>query len=140
MADIRAYACVYVQLSILAQHTHIRTSHCSYYADPDFVHVPVQGLISKEYAAARRTLINMSQAAQVVDAGTPAEQDKPYTGDTIYLTTADGEGNMVSLIQSNYMGFGSGLVVPGLGFALQNRGEYMQYIGAHSIHLICCAC
>eukprot|EP00038_Savillea_parva_P018238 m.22751 g.22751 ORF g.22751 m.22751 type:complete len:682 (+) comp4022_c0_seq1:119-2164(+) len=99
-----------------------------YYADPDFVHVPVQGLISKEYAAARRTLINMSQAAQVVDAGTPAEQDKPYTGDTIYVTTADGEGNMVSLIQSNYMGFGSGLVVPGLGFALQNRGNLFNIL------------
>jgi gamma-glutamyltranspeptidase/glutathione hydrolase len=94
-----------------------------YYADPDFVNVPVDELISKEYAATRRALINMSVAAQQVDAGTPAEQDRPHTGDTIYLTVADGDGNMVSLIQSNYMGFGSGLVVPGLGFALQNRGE-----------------
>jgi hypothetical protein len=66
----------------------------------------------------------MSAAAETVDAGTPVEHDAPFTGDTIYLTTADGDGNMVSLIQSNYMGFGSGLVVPGLGFALQVRCCY----------------
>lgn len=93
-----------------------------YYADPDFVKVPVQGLINKTYAAERRKLINMTHAAEEVDAGTPAEHSKMFTGDTIYLTTADSNGMMVSLIQSNYEGFGSGLVVPGLGFALQDRG------------------
>lgn len=93
-----------------------------YYADPDFVDVPVNGLISKTYAAERRKLINMTRAARVVDAGTPAEHAQLFTGDTIYLTTADSNGMMVSLIQSNYEGFGSGLVVPGLGFALQDRG------------------
>ena len=93
-----------------------------YYADPDFVQVPVDGLINKTYAAERRKLINMSHAAEEVDAGTPAEHSAMVTGDTIYLTTADANGMMVSLIQSNYEGFGSGLVVPGLGFALQDRG------------------
>jgi gamma-glutamyltranspeptidase/glutathione hydrolase len=93
-----------------------------YYADPDFVKVPVEGLISKAYANERRKLINMSAAANVVDAGTPAKHAEMMTGDTIYLTTADSNGMMVSLIQSNYEGFGSGLVVPGLGFALQDRG------------------
>ena len=93
-----------------------------YYADPDFVTVPVEGLISKSYADERRKLIDMKAAANVVDAGTPAEHASMKTGDTIYLTTADSNGMMVSLIQSNYEGFGSGLVVPGLGFALQDRG------------------
>eukprot|EP00730_Choanoeca_flexa_P019711 TRINITY_DN9637_c0_g2_i2.p1 TRINITY_DN9637_c0_g2~~TRINITY_DN9637_c0_g2_i2.p1 ORF type:complete len:629 (+),score=142.66 TRINITY_DN9637_c0_g2_i2:9-1895(+) len=93
-----------------------------YFADPDFVKVPVEGLLSKDYAAQRRSMINMSHAAQRVDAGTPNEHASKFTGDTIYLTVADDEGNMVSLIQSNYHGFGSGLVVPGLGFALQDRG------------------
>ena len=104
-----------------------------YYADPDFVKIPVEGLLSKEYAAQRRALIDMDHAAQRVDAGVPtghssdqgtaAEQDtRGGSADTMYLTVADDEGNMVSLIQSNYQGFGSGLVVPGLGFALQDRG------------------
>ena len=110
-------------------HVHIEAKklafadRAKYYADPDFVSVPVEGLLSKEYAAQRRALINMSHAAEKVDAGTPAEQAEGFSSDTMYLTVADGNGSMVSLIQSNYMGFGSGLVVPGLGFALQNRGN-----------------
>ena len=90
-----------------------------YYADPDFAKIPVEELISKAYAADRRKLIDPSRAASRVDAGNPALKQ----GDTIYLTVADEEGNMVSLIQSNYRGFGSGMVPDGLGFTLQDRGE-----------------
>ncbi len=89
-----------------------------YYADPAFAKIPVKALISKTYAAERRKLIG-DRAATRVEAGNPALKD----GDTIYLTVADEEGNMVSLIQSNYRGFGSGMVPDGLGFTLQNRGE-----------------
>ncbi len=89
------------------------------YADPEFNKIPVKELISKEYAAERRKLINPKRAARAYDAGNPALQE----GDTIYLTTADGEGNMVSLIQSNYRGMGSGMTPDGLGFILQDRGE-----------------
>ncbi len=75
---------------------------------------PVETLLSDEYADGRRALIG-EQAL------TP-EPGNPFRGGTIYLCTADGEGNMVSYIQSNYMGFGSGIVIPGTGIALQNRG------------------
>ena len=80
-----------------------------FYADPAFSKVPVAELISKKYAEERRKLINPKRAAVRYDAGNPALKQ----GDTIYLTTADSEGNMVSLIQSNYRGMGSGVVVPG---------------------------
>ena len=90
-----------------------------FYADPAFAKVPVAGLLSKDYAAERRKLIKMDRAAKSYDAGNPAIDQ----GDTIYLTTADSAGNMVSLIQSNYRGMGSGIVVPGLGFSFQDRGE-----------------
>eukprot|EP00467_Chlorarachnion_reptans_P019238 CAMPEP_0114530366 /NCGR_PEP_ID=MMETSP0109-20121206/25405_1 /TAXON_ID=29199 /ORGANISM="Chlorarachnion reptans, Strain CCCM449" /LENGTH=652 /DNA_ID=CAMNT_0001712981 /DNA_START=35 /DNA_END=1990 /DNA_ORIENTATION=- len=120
-------------------HVHIEAKklafadRAKYYADPDFVRIPVEGLLSKTYAAERRKLIDMSKAMEYVQAGVPSghESDKwsaQYQdlrggqADTMYLTTADASGNMVSLIQSNYNGFGSGLVVPGLGFALQDRG------------------
>nr|MBI1232797.1 gamma-glutamyltransferase [Cytophagales bacterium] len=89
-----------------------------FYADPDFNKIPVQSLISKEYADERRKLINRQRAGATYEAGNPGLK----TGDTIYLTVADKEGNIVSLIQSNYMGFGSGMVPTGLGFMLQNRG------------------
>ena len=91
-----------------------------WYADPDFHPVPVERLISKEYAAERGALISMDRAARQVQPGTPRQLDE---GDTIYLTTADADGMMVSLIQSNYRGMGSGMAPPGLGFILQNRGE-----------------
>lgn len=90
-----------------------------YYADPAFAKIPVKSLISKEYANERRKLIDSKKASAHYDAGNPALKD----GDTIYLTVADKEGNMVSLIQSNYRGFGSGMCPDGLGFMLQNRGE-----------------
>ena len=88
-----------------------------YYADMEFNNIPVDYLISKEYADKRRSEINPTQAAKKVSAG------EIENGDTIYLTTADSQGNMVSLIQSNYRGMGSGMVPPGLGFMLQDRGE-----------------
>jgi gamma-glutamyltranspeptidase / glutathione hydrolase len=90
-----------------------------FYADPDFVKIPVKGLISKKYAAERRALINPNRAAARYDAGNPAL----HQGDTIYMTTADKSGMMVSLIQSNYRGMGSGMCPDGLGFILQDRGE-----------------
>lgn len=92
------------------------------YADMDFVDVPVAELISKAYAAERRKLIDGERAADAVAAGLglPAALEE---GDTIYLTVADEAGNMVSLIQSNYRGIGSGLCPPGLGFGFQDRGE-----------------
>jgi len=90
-----------------------------FYADPDFAKVPLKGLLTKSYAAERRKLIRMDRAGRTYDAGNPSLQQ----GDTIYLTAADAEGNMVSLIQSNYRGMGSGIVVPGLGFGFQDRGE-----------------
>ena len=88
-----------------------------YYADMDFNEIPVEYLISKEYADIRRKDINSENSASTVSPG------NIENGDTIYLTTADSEGNMVSLIQSNYRGMGSGMVPKGLGFMLQDRGE-----------------
>ena len=90
-----------------------------FYADPSMVKVPVAELISKEYAAKRRAELDPKRAKRTVNAGNPALE----TGDTIYLCTADEAGNMVSLIQSNYRGMGSGMTPPGLGFILQDRGE-----------------
>ena len=90
-----------------------------FYADPAFAKVPVQGLISKAYAAERRKLIDDKRAARRLEAGNPALKE----GDTVYLTTADQYGNMVSLIQSNYRGMGSGMTPGDLGFCLQDRGE-----------------
>ena len=88
-----------------------------YYADPNFSKIPVQELISKSYAKDRAKLINLSEAAQTDQPGVLE------SGDTIYLTAADQYGNMISLIQSNYRGMGSGMMPPGLGFMLQDRGE-----------------
>ena len=99
-----------------------------YYADPAFSKIPVKELISKKYAEQRRKLINPKKAAKTYDAGKPALNE----GDTIYLTTADKDGNMVSLIQSNYRGFASGMVPDGLGFVLQNRGEMFTFEEGHA--------
>ncbi len=95
-----------------------------YYADPAFNTIPVDWLISKEYAQQRKALINPQRAAKRYDAGL-------NDGDTIYLTTADKEGNMVSLIQSNYRGMGSGMTPDGLGFILQDRGEMFSLKEGH---------
>lgn len=88
-----------------------------YYADPAFNEIPVEWLISKEYGEKRRELINPERAARRYEPGIPEQ------GNTIYLTVADKDGNMVSLIQSNYRGMGSGMTPDGLGFVLQDRGE-----------------
>ena len=85
-------------------------------ADPTLINVPVAGLLSKEYAAQRRSLIQPDRALDVVAPGQPEHRD------TVYLTVVDGLGNAVSFINSLYYGFGSGLVVPGTGVCLQNRG------------------
>ncbi len=88
-----------------------------YYADPEFTKIPLKGLISKEYAAERAKLIDPNRASSDLVAGEPAR-----FGNTIYMTVADRYGNMVSLIQSNFAGMGSGIVPDGCGFSLQNRG------------------
>jgi len=89
-----------------------------YYADMDFADVPLKQLISKEYGRQRAKLIDPQRAAQHVKAGRLHSE-----ADTIYMTTADNQGNMVSLIQSNYYGWGSHYAPDGLGFCLQNRGK-----------------
>lgn len=95
-----------------------------FYADPAFNQIPVDWLISKEYARKRQQLISPSKASKRVDAG-------KNEGDTIYLTVADRFGNMVSLIQSNYRGMGSGMIPTDLGFVLQNRGEMFSLQEGH---------
>ena len=99
-----------------------------YYADMDFADVPVEWLISKEYADQRRKLISMTEASQSLPAGDAKLED----GDTIYLTVADKEGNMVSLIQSNFRGMGSGMIPGELGFMLQDRAELFSLDPDHA--------
>ncbi len=98
-----------------------------YYADPAFAQAPVAQLLSKDYATERRKLISMDKAITQVDPGEFRTQ-----GDTIYMTTADRWGNMVSLIQSNYRGMGSGMAPTGLGFILQDRGEMFVLKDGHA--------
>jgi gamma-glutamyltranspeptidase/glutathione hydrolase len=95
----------------------------AYLADPERVDVPTDALLTKDYAAARRAEIGPR-------AGTPRPGD-PVRGGTVYLCTADSDGMMVSLIQSNYLGFGSYVVLPGYGFGLQNRGAGFRLDPAH---------
>jgi gamma-glutamyltranspeptidase/glutathione hydrolase len=102
-----------------------------HYADPDFGKVPVAELISKPYADARRKLIDPGQAAKRYEAGDP----KLGKADTVYLCVVDKDRNCVSLIQSNYFGFGSGLVPGDLGFALQNRGTLFALDSGHANRL-----
>ncbi|MEE8469016.1 MAG: gamma-glutamyltransferase, partial [Planctomycetota bacterium] len=99
-----------------------------YYADPEFNRIPVERLISKQYAAGRRALIDLERAARRYPPGDPEVLEQ---GDTIYLTVADGAGNMVSLIQSNYRGMGSGMTPGDLGFVLQDRGELFSLEAGH---------
>ncbi|HDP76313.1 MAG TPA: gamma-glutamyltransferase [Bacteroidales bacterium] len=96
-----------------------------YYADPHFSDVPYEQLISKDYAKKRALLIDLNRAARRYDAG------ELQTGNTVYLTVADKDGNMVSLIQSNYRGMGSGMTPTGLGFVLQDRGELFSLEEGH---------
>ena len=90
-----------------------------YLADPAYMRVDPESLIAPSYLSRRRTLIDRLRAQPTVTPG-------GFDGDTIYLCAADEEGNAVSLIQSNYRGFGSGLVVDGTGIVLQNRGAYFS--------------
>jgi gamma-glutamyltranspeptidase/glutathione hydrolase len=107
-----------------AEHLHIVNEakklvfedRAKYYSDLDYMKISVPELLSKEYAGERRTIINPDVAGTYI-AG------KESNGGTVYLTVADNDGNMVSLIQSNYRGMGSGMVPPKLGFMLQDRGE-----------------
>jgi gamma-glutamyltranspeptidase/glutathione hydrolase len=97
-----------------------------YVGDPRFTPIPVKALISKELAAERSKLIKMDTAAcQVVPADIEKTLDA-HGNSTIYLSTIDKDGNIVSLIQSNYAGYGTGMVAPGLGFSFQNRGAGFQ--------------
>lgn len=98
-----------------------------FYADPDFYQAPLDELLSKQYADRRRELIRMDRALEFVPDGDPLLE----SGDTIYLTVADKDGMMVSLIQSNYAGMGSGLMPDGLGFVLQNRGALFNLDADH---------
>jgi len=98
-----------------------------YYADPAFVDVPVDGLISLRYAARRRKHISSSMAATRVQPGDPRLE----AGDTVYLTVIDEDRGAASLIQSIYDDFGSGVVPPGTGFALQNRGSLFHLDPQH---------
>lgn len=98
-----------------------------YYADPAMADIPLSWLLSDEYADERRQLISENSANTVKPGAAPLED-----GDTIYLTTADSEGNVVSLIQSNYRGMGAGIVVPGTGFVFQDRGELFSLDPNHA--------
>ena len=100
-----------------------------FYADPEFAKVPVKRLISKEYAAARASLVQRDRASDHPIPGEPGEAD------TIYLTVVDNDRNCVSLIQSNFHGFGSYHVPTGLGFALQNRGCLFALDPSHANRL-----
>jgi len=97
-----------------------------FYADPRFSAVPVSQLLSKKYAAERRKLIDRNKAGKIYEPG------NIEAANTIYLTVADKYGNMVSLIQSNYRGMGSGMCPTGLGFILQDRGEMFSLSEGHS--------
>ena len=94
-----------------------------YVADPDFENVPVALLLDKRYAAKRRALIG----ARALD----PRPGNPYSGGTVYLCATDKDGMMVSFIQSNYQGFGSGVVVPGTGISLHNRGQGFSLDASH---------
>jgi gamma-glutamyltranspeptidase/glutathione hydrolase len=95
-----------------------------FYGDPAFAEVPVEGLLSRAYAEQRRALIDERRASRRLEAGHPALKH----GDTVYLTVADRDGTMVSLIQSNFRGMGSGMTPGDLGFCLQDRGELFSLV------------
>jgi len=97
-----------------------------YYADPHFAKIPIAWLNSKEYAAERAKLIQLDRILSPVHPG-----EAPSHGDTTYFATADKDGMMVSIIQSNFRGMGSGLVADGLGFMFQDRGQLFSLQDGH---------
>jgi gamma-glutamyltranspeptidase/glutathione hydrolase len=99
---------------------------CWYIADPKFFDIPLEQLLSKNYAAKRRQLIDPRRATLDQKRSTPVA-----SSDTVYLTVVDGEGNACSFINSNYMGFGTGIVPKGWGFSLQNRGHNFSLDSEH---------
>ena len=123
------YSSEYVHLFVEAKKLAFE-DRAKYYADLNFANVPVTELISKTYANERRALIDPKKAGNSFDAGNLEE------GDTIYLTVSDKYGNMVSLIQSNYRGMGSGVVPDSTGFMLQDRGELFSLDPNHRNSLV----
>jgi gamma-glutamyltranspeptidase/glutathione hydrolase len=123
----------YIPRGVEELHTQIEAQKLAYadlqkyVADPRFSKVPVAGMLSMDYARERGKLINRDRARCEVAAGTPPT----VHGDTIYLSVVDREGNIVSLIQSLYQHFGSGVVVDGYGFALQDRGGLFEVAPGH---------
>ena len=124
LAELGLYSTEYIHLFIEAKKLAF-ADRAKFYADPRFVKLPIETLLSKDYATKRRQEINPKKAALVDASGLP------QYGDTVYLTTADQDGNMVSLIQSNYSGMGSGMTPPELGFMLQNRGTLFSLDPKH---------
>ena len=124
LAELGLYSTEYIHLFIEAKKLAF-ADRAKFYADPRFAKLPIETLLSKDYATKRRQEINPKKAAMVDASGLP------QYGDTVYLATADQEGNMVSLIQSNYSGMGSGMTPPELGFMLQNRGTLFSLDPKH---------
>ncbi|MBL8531947.1 MAG: gamma-glutamyltransferase family protein [Hyphomonadaceae bacterium] len=119
-------------LSIDSLHVQIEATRLAFadrahfYGDPAFTHFDVRRLLTDEYTAERRAMISLTSAMPP-----PPHAELRLDGDTTYLTTADSSGMMVSLIQSNYRGMGSGLVPDGLGFMLQDRAELFSLESGH---------
>ena len=124
LAELGLFSPEYIHLFIEAKKLAF-ADRAKFYSDPRFAELPIETLLSKDYAAKRREEINPKKAALVDASGLPQH------GDTVYLTTADENGNMVSLIQSNYSGMGSGMTPPDLGFMLQNRGTLFSLDPKH---------
>ena len=124
LAELGLFSPEYIHLFIEAKKLAF-ADRAKFYSDPRFAELPIETLLSKDYAAKRREEINLKKAALVDASGLPQH------GDTVYLTTADKNGNMVSLIQSNYSGMGSGMTPPDLGFMLQNRGTLFSLDPKH---------
>ncbi len=98
----------------------------AFISDPEFFKTPIEWLLSDNYAKERSKLIDPNKANQSIQHGTP-----PATSDTVYFCVVDKEGNACSFINSNYMGFGTGIVPDGYGFSLQNRGHNFSLVKGH---------